>query len=354
MLLRTLCCLSAFSLLAQDPGLETLREEGHWKQLRPRIEGWYRSKPEDPYAMLWMSRVKRAFGDPAAGLEIARKAAALKPTDASIQAELGMAAAETAGRTEGMMKQMSLGREMKKALDVAIVGQPGDLMTNQYLFQFFLKAPAIAGGGTDKAKDLALKLTQLKPVDGLLLQASLAFQAKNPEGAKALVQQALAKDPKSYDAHLTMATYHLRQKPQALDAAVGCYRQALLANPKGIVAHAQTAAILAEQGKWAELESCLAQARKATPENLYPYYAAAQNLIAENKSLERVELLLRTYLSQDPEGFMPDRAAAHHQLGLLYDKQNRRAEAIQAFTQALALRPSHKGARKELDRLQKG
>jgi len=66
--LKTLFALSSLVLVAQDPGLDALREEGRWKQLRPRIEGWYRAKPEDPYALLWMSRLKQTFGDPEAAL----------------------------------------------------------------------------------------------------------------------------------------------------------------------------------------------------------------------------------------------------------------------------------------------
>jgi len=355
MLLKALLCLfSASALAAQDANLETLREEGRWKQLRPRIEGWYRTKPEDPYALLWMSRLKQAFGDPEGALELARKAVALKPSDSSIQAQLGMAAGDTAGRTEGKLKQFSLARELKKAAETALAGDPANPEANQLLFMFYAQAPSVIGGGEDKAKALAQRLTQLKPADGLLLQASLAFKAKDNEGARALIQQALAKDPKCYPAHLSMASYHLRQKPQALDAALGCYRQALAVNPRGAVALAQTAAILAEQGKWAELDASLTAARKVLPENLQPYYAAAQNLLSENMHLDRVEPLLRAYLAQDPEGGAPSRAAAHLLLGKLFDKQGRRADAIQEVQRALQLRPDHKAAQKELDRLQKG
>jgi len=351
---KTLLALSSLVLVAQDPGLDALREEGRWKQLRPRIEGWYRAKPEDPYALLWMSRLKQAFGDPEAALELARKAAALKGADSLIQAQLGMAAGETAGRTEGKLKQFSLAREMKKALETALAAQPGDVEASRVLFQFYVQAPSIVGGGEGKARELAQRLARLKPVAGLLLQANLAFQGKDLEAGRGFIQQALAVDGKSYEAHLFMASYQLRQKPQALDAAVASYRQALAANPRGIQAHAQIAAILAEQGKLAEMEACLAQARKLVPENLFPFYAAAQNLIAENKYLERVEPMLRTYLGQEPEGGMPDWAAAHYRLGLLFEKQGRRAEALQELDLALRLRPAFKAAKQESERLRKG
>ena len=150
------------------------------------------------------------------------------------------------------------------------------------------------------------------------------------------------------------ARYHLSLKPQALDAALGCYRQALATRPEGITAHAQIAAILAEQGKWAEFEEALAQARRACPENLFPYYAAGTNLIAEGKHLDRAEPLLRVYLGQAPEGNMPDHAAVHWQLGLLFEKLGRKPDAVKELELAVRLRPKFLQAQKDLERLRKG
>ena len=346
--------LASLCLSAKDPGFEALRKQGHWKQLRPRIEGWYRLKPEDPYAQLWMSRLKQAFNDSEGALELARKAAAAKPEDPDIQAQLGFSAGQSAGQADGKLKQFSLAREMKKALETAFPARLENQEIQNFLLEFYLLAPTIVGGGEGKAKDLAQRVTQVQPVPGLLLQATLAFRAKNPEAARALIQQALAKDPHSYEAHNAMANYHLSLKPQALDAALGCYRQALLARPDGLTAHAQIAAILAEQGKWAELDAALATARKAHPENLYPCYSAASNLIAENKHLDRVEPLLRTYLSQAPEGNMPDHAATHRRLGLLFEKQGRKDEAVRELELALKLRTPYLQAQKDLERIKRG
>ncbi len=346
--------LTVPALTAQEPSLEALREAGQWKQVRSRIEGWYRAKPTDPYAMLWMSRVKMAFNDLETGLDLARKAAALRPEDPDFQAQLGMAAGQTAGSTEGMMKQLSLAREMKKALEASLAIKLDNELGIQYLLQFYLQAPGLVGGGEGKAQELATRVLAINPVRGLLLQSTIAFHAKNPEGAKAKILDALAKEPKSFDAQIAMASYHLRQKPQALDAAVACYRQAMALKPKDVLPYAQLAAILAEQGKWAELDATLAQARQAVPNNWLPYYSAGRNLIAENKHLDRAEGFLKTYLGQEPEGTSPDWASAHWRLGQLYEKLSRKAEAQRELEEALKLRPAFPQAKKDLERLGKG
>jgi len=341
-------------LLAQDPGLEVLRKQRHWKQLRPRIEGWFKAKPDDPYALLWMSRLKQAFADPEGALELARKSAAARPSDPDIQAQLGFAAGQSAGQADGKLKQLSLAREMKKALEAALPAKIEDVELQNYLLQFYLQAPGLVGGGTGKARDLAQRVAQVQPSAGLVLQANIAFYDKNPDGARVLIQQAIGKDPGGYDVHLAMARYHLSLKPQALDAALGCYRQALATRPDGIVAHAQIAAILAEQGKWAELDAALATARRTNPENLFPYFAAGSNLIAENKHLDRVEPLLRVYLGQPAEGNMPDHAVAHRRLGQLFEKQGRKGDALKEMEQAMRLRPTYPQAQKDIERLRKG
>ena len=346
--------VACLCLSAEEPSLEALRKQGHWKQLRPRIEGWYRAKPEDPYAQLWMSRLRQAFGDPQGSLELARKAAAARPEDPDIQAQLGFVAGQSAGQADGKLAQFSLAREMKKALEAALPSRLGDENVRNILVTFYLQAPALIGGGEGRAKELAQRVARDLPADGLLLQAEIAFHGKQLEAARGLIQQALAKDPRHYNAHLTLARYHLSLKPQALDAALGCFRQALASRPDGIVAHAQTAAILAEQGKWAELEEALARARRECPENLFPYYSAGTNLIAEGKHLDHAEPLLRVYLSQAPEGNMPDHAVAHRRLGLLFEKLGRKAEAVKELETATRLRPRFTQAQKDLERLRKG
>ena len=346
--------IAASAVWAQDASLESLKGNGQWKEVRSRVQGWYRTKPEDPYAVLWMSRVKQAFGDPNGALDLARRAVALRPSDPDFQAQLGMAAGYAAGSADGKMKQFSLAREMKKALESSLEAKLDNEEAAQYLLVFYLQAPGLIGGGEGKAKDLASKMTALRPVEGLLMQSTIAFQTKKLEAAKGFIQQALAQDPKSYDAHMALTNYHLAQKPQALDAAVGALRQAIAAKPKGAQAHALLASILAEQGKWAELDAAFAQAQKAIPGNPLPYYSVGRNLIYENKFLDKAEGFLRTFLSQDPEGAGPDQATAHWRLGQLFEKLGRRPEALKELEMALKLRPEFPSAKKDWERLSKG
>jgi tetratricopeptide (TPR) repeat protein len=345
--------LGSAALAAQEPSFDSLRADGRWKQLRPRIEGWYHTKPQDPYALLWMSRLKLAFGDSQAALEFARKAVALKSMDPEFQTQQGVAARAVLEETDSVVKMLPYAKEWRKSLETALAVNPTSEEATESLFWFFQRAPSMGGGSKSKAKELAQRLTNIKPTAGLVLQAWVACDAKDFEGAKRLLDQAITTDPRGLDAYRLMVTLHLGQKPQALDAAAATCRKALAANPRAINASANLAAILAEQGKWGELEATLTQAKQHCPENLLPYFYVAYELLSE-KQLDKVEPYLRTYLSQDPEGFAPGRARAHALLGQLFEKQGRRLEAIKAYEQAVSLRPTFASAKKELERLKKG
>lgn len=349
-LLLTFCTV----LSAQAPDLESLRKDGHWKQIRTRIAGWVASKPQDPYALLWSSRVKGAFREEEGALELARKAAELKPDDPDIQSNLAVCASESAQRADGTLKQFALAREMKKAGERALALRPGHPEASERMLVYYLQAPGFLGGGVDKARALAEQAGKTDAARGLFLQAQVALDRKDKAGATTLLGQALAQDPKCFDALMALARLPLMGPPRDLDKALEGFRRAVVLRPNSARAHAQIAKILAEQGKWPELEAELAEAKRLSPDNLAPWYAAGFNLIAEKKHLDHAEPLLRAYLAQPPEGRAATHADAHWQLGKLKELLSKPQEAVPEYEEALKLKPGHKQATEALARLKKG
>lgn len=349
-ILLTFCTV----LSAQAPDLESLRKDGHWKQIRTRIAGWVTSKPQDPYALLWSSRVKGAFRDEEGALELARKAAELKPDDPDIQSNLAVCASESAQRADGTLKQFALAREMKKAGEAALAMRPGHPEASDRMLVYYLQAPGFLGGGVDKARALAEQVGKADAARGLFFQAQIALDRKDKPGATVLLGQALAKDPTCFDALIALARLPLTDTPRGLDRSLEAARRAVAVRPTSARAHAQVAKILAEQGKWPELEAELAEAKRLSPENLAPWYAAGFNLIAEKKHLDHAEPLLRAYLAQPPEGQAATHADAYWQLGKLKELLGRPQDALPEYEQALKLKPGHKQAAEALAKLKKG
>ena len=135
-----------------------------------------------------------------------------------------------------------------------------------------------------------------------------------------------------------------------LDEAEGHAREAARLHPDRAVPYGLLAAVLVHQDKWADLDAALPLAEKADPDNLLPYYRAANNCLARKVELPRAERYLRKYLTQEPEGQTPNLAAAHWRLGLVLEQQGRKPEAIAELQQAVKL-DARSPAKADLKRL---
>jgi tetratricopeptide (TPR) repeat protein len=120
--------------------------------------------------------------------------------------------------------------------------------------------------------------------------------------------------------------------------------------PGRIDAYAILSAVNAAQGNWTDMEALLARAEKAVPDDLTPYYRAAEAILLSGREFPRAERLLRKYLATTPEGNAPTFSEAHWQLGLVMEKEARRAEAIAEWSESVRL-DSDSPAKRELRRL---
>jgi tetratricopeptide (TPR) repeat protein len=123
-------------------------------------------------------------------------------------------------------------------------------------------------------------------------------------------------------------------------------------DPARIGAYKILARVFAVEQRWVDLDQVLALAGKNVPDDLSPFYEAAQALLETGKDFPRAEGYAKKYLSQEPEGEEPDTAEAHRLLGLLFEKEDRNAEARAEVQTALQLRPNFKAAKDDLKRLE--
>ena len=107
------------------------------------------------------------------------------------------------------------------------------------------------------------------------------------------------------------------------------------------------ARVFAAQERWSDLEHVLATAEKNVPDDLRPYYEAAQALRETGREPPRAEGYAKKYLTQEPEGDEPDKAEAHLLLGQIYAGEGRNGEARAEVQTALQLRPNFKAAKEE-------
>jgi tetratricopeptide (TPR) repeat protein len=314
--------LAFTGLLAIGPGAaqspEKLIEAGHWKKARAIVESRIQNDPRDAMANFLLSQIRNAFGDRESPLVFAEKAVSLDDRVAKYHRQI----AEVLGvraQHSGMLQQLVLARRFKKEIDTAIALDPVDLQALRDLMEFYWLAPGIAGGDKAKAAVMADRIARIDAAEGLSAKARLAALQGNHGRVEGFLREALEKDPSRYRSRIALAGFYAASdeaNPEAVEQA----RRALQIDPGRAEAYGILARVYAARGQWAELESILVRAEKEGPDDLIPYYRAAESLLESNHELERAVRYLRKYLGSEPEGNEPTLSEARVKLGLALEK----------------------------------
>jgi tetratricopeptide (TPR) repeat protein len=210
--------------------------------------------------------------------------------------------------------------------------------------EFYLLAPGLLGGDTKKAEAVAARIAAIDRGEGFLAQARVAAFRKDYRQAEELTRKAAEASPSSYNAVMALARFHMDPQRRNENAAEDTARKALTIEPARVDAYAILASILAGRNDWNGLESLLSNALSLVPDDLAPFYRAAERLVSAGVQQDRAERYLRRYLAQEPEGNQPTLADARWLLGLTLEAQGSRDAAVQQWTQALQQDPSSPAA----------
>jgi tetratricopeptide (TPR) repeat protein len=344
-----LLLFSVATVVAQEAEPEQLIQGGHWKRARVLVESVFRQPGDAALANFLLSQIHYAFGDHAAPLAFAEKAVLLNGHVAKYHRQL----AEVIGvqaQHAGPVQQLLLAHRFRKEIGRAIDLDPRDVQARRDLLEFYLLAPGIAGGDPRKAAEVAEQIGALDTPEGFLAQARIALLQKRTSDAEALLRKAARAQPSSYRAQIELARFCLDPDHLDREAAERAARHALDVDRTRTGAYNILAGIYAGRGDWVALDSILKEASQQNPDDLAPYYYAADRLLSAGHEPSRAERYLRTYLSQEAEGNEPGAPDAHWKLGLALEAQGRPAEAVAEWKQSLQLDPASPAAH-ELKRL---
>jgi len=238
-------------------------------------------RPDDAQYHLWLAR------------EYGRKAATSNPVTAA-----------------------STARKAKNEFERAVQLDPSSVEARLDLAQYYTEAPAIMGGGLDKARDQAAQVARQNTAKAHLILARIAEKEKQFPEAESQLRQAIgaAKEPAEYWLELA-AFYRIHGRPDDMQKTV------------------QTA--LAQPGRPAET-----------------YFDAANELFLGNRDFPDAVSYLKQYLASG--GLVEGAPAfrAHYLLGQLYEKMDRGPTAVSEYQASLALASGFDRARKALNHLQ--
>jgi tetratricopeptide (TPR) repeat protein len=338
------------TLAGQGADADALIHAGHWKRARAILEPQVKAHPQEPRGCYLLAEVKMSFKDFDGALPLAQHAVDLDGRNSEFHLKLGQILGEMAARAS-FFSAGSLAIKFRKEVEIAIAldSRNMDALDSMMLFKY--QAPGIMGGNKDEARALAEKITLLNASEGYLARAELAELEKNPAQMEAFYLKAVQANPKNYGAHTALAKFYCQSAHAKYDQATKHAQYALQLDPQQIEAYWILARIFALQQRWSDLEQALANSEKNVPDDLRPYYEAAQGLLEIGKEFPRAEGYAKKYLSQEPEGEEPDVADAHRLLGLVFEKEGRKTEARSEIQTALRLRHNFKAAKDDLKRL---
>jgi tetratricopeptide (TPR) repeat protein len=334
----------------QGADAEALILSGHWKRARAILEPQVKAHPQDPRGCYLLAEVKMSFKDFDGALPLAQHAVDLDIKNSDYHLKLGQVFGQMAARAS-IFSAGLLAVKFRNEVQIAIELDSRNLDALDSMMQFKFQAPPLMGGNKDEARALAEKITLLNASEGYLAHAKLAELEKNPAQVEAYFLKAVQANPKNYGALTAIARFYSQLPHAKYDEATKHAQYALLLDPNQIGAHRILARVFALQERWGDLEQTLATAEKNVPDDLRPFYEAAQALLEIGKEFPRAEGYAKKYLSQDPEGEEPDNAEAHRLLGLVFEREGRKGEARAEIQTALRLKPTFKAAKDDLKRL---
>lgn len=345
-MLLSICASQVFAL---DQKSEDLMNAGHFKRARAIAQQRLQKNANDADALYVLARVNLAQDHLDQAQALAERAIEIAPNLAEGHRVLGEALGLKAIKLN-LVTGLAMARRAKKEGELALMLDPQSIDAAEFLASYDNAAPMVAGGGHEKAERMVETIMKLNPARAYLARATGAEEKKDIAGEEMWLQKAVQADAKNYEAKDRLAHLYIDPDHKDLRRAETIARAALALDPGRAGAYAVLAAVFADEGRWAELDSILAQAERADGDDLVPYFEAGKALAANGKDNARGERYLRKYLAVEAEGGEPQQGHAHWQLGLLMLKEGRKDVAVAELQTSVSMLPDFRPAADDLKR----
>ena len=274
--------------------------------------------PQDPKIQLLLTKAHLESQQYDAAIRSAEKAVALDPKNSVYHEWLGRAYGEKADHSS-FVSALGFAKKTRKEFQAAVELDGRNFTARQAVIEFDCAAPAIAGGGEDKARPEIAQMAELDAAEGHYAEANCRRQKKDLPAADAGFKQALQANLKSAERVFDIGDYAVRRNDAEMLLTV--------------------ASLGARLG----------------PEDPRPKFYHAVALVLKKQSATDAENLFREYLKEAParSGY-PRATAVHYWLGQSFESQKNEGAARAEYETALKLDSKNKNAQEALKRLKKG
>lgn len=243
------------------------------------------------------------------------RAVLLQPEVASYHLWLAREYGEKAA-SSNPLTAAGVARKAKNEFERAVQLDPANVQARVDLAQYYTEAPAIMGGGLDKAREQASRVAANDPAESHLMLSRIAEKEKQYAEAEGQLRQAVSqsKNPASY--WLELAQFYRRR------------------------------------GRLDDMQNAIQTAVALPNKSAETYFDAANELYQGGRAFPAAVEYLQKYLAS---GQLVEDAPvfrAHYLLGAIYQKMGRNAAAVTEYQASLSLASGFDRARKALNHLQ--
>jgi tetratricopeptide (TPR) repeat protein len=269
----------------------------------------------DPESLHLLSRAYYSIEDWDNAIQAGERALSMRPGTAGYHLWMGREYGEKAANSNPL-KAAALAHKTKVEFENSVKLDPENVQARADLAEYYVEAPAIMGGGLDKAREQAAQVQKYDAAMSHWILSRVARKEKRfPDEERELrAGLKVAKNPAEYQLHL--ASY---------------YRS---------------------QDRPGEMETLVMEAVKQPNRPAHTYYDAATVLYEGGRDFPLAAEYLKKYIAS---GDMVEDAPAfraHYRLGQVYEGMGDRSAAASEYRQSLSLASGFAPARAALGRLQ--
>jgi tetratricopeptide (TPR) repeat protein len=292
-----------------------LLEQGANGAARRAIEPYAQSHPRDARAAYYVGLTYLNERNVDGAVEWLERAVELDGRSADHHLSLGNAYGLKAVNA-GVVRRAVLARKAKAEFEAAVELAPNSTPARWGLMRFYLVAPGILGGDTEKALEQAAEIRRRDPYEGVRAHAAAYAKLGDHEATAREYEAALRQFPDSVRMYVGLGNSY--EKLKRLDACVRVYERLLQRHPREVIA----------------------------------YYQLGRLSVLTGQRMDRGEAMLQRYLLHAPRvGAEPPLFAAQWRLGTLYERRGELDRARASYRAALALNPDFVPARESLAKL---
>lgn len=226
--------LSASPAFDDAVGLYKQRKDA---EARAAFETLLKTEPQNAEVPYYLGRLEVRAKNTDAAIDRFNAAIALNGRNATYYLELGSAYGSKA-QSAGLLGKASAASKTRAAFEKAVEIDPQNFEAQSALFQYYMQAPGIMGGGFDKALAQTEVLIKLDPVRGKNAKANLYVREKKYDEAFAIFEETLTVNADDYGALYGIGRL-AAESGQRLDAGLENLKKCLsLTPPTGSPSHA--------------------------------------------------------------------------------------------------------------------